>query len=248
MRCANAAGTGEECSCVQKDSKIAREEGSVGAYGWTGRRTARVAHKRAGRRLRLQGDLEHLPTLQRPLRSLRAPAEALRWRHKATHLVRAWPLHLDALNHAVPPTDALAAANASASESASEGATAKQQTPPARPRSSRRAGQVGRSSRCGDPGSAGRSASWQGSSLECLVRSASARFAPLKLLKPAPTHAADASGPACAHRACWRRDDDCLILPCANLPHRKQSWRCSAHRWQDQDRREVNRAALLAMR
>jgi hypothetical protein len=41
-------------------------------YGWTGRRTARVAHKRAGRRLRLQDDLERLPMLQRPLRSLRS--------------------------------------------------------------------------------------------------------------------------------------------------------------------------------
>lgn len=40
--------------------------------GWTGRRTARVAHKRAGRRLRLQGDLERFPMLQRPLRSLRS--------------------------------------------------------------------------------------------------------------------------------------------------------------------------------
>lgn len=60
---------------MQKESKIAREEGSVGAYGWTGRRTARVAHKRAGRRLRLQGDLERLPTL----RGLCVPC-ALRWR------------------------------------------------------------------------------------------------------------------------------------------------------------------------
>lgn len=44
-------------------------------YGWTGRRTARVAHKRAGRRLRLQSDLERFPTLLRPLRSQRAPVE-----------------------------------------------------------------------------------------------------------------------------------------------------------------------------
>lgn len=41
-------------------------------YGWTGKRTARVAHKRAGRRLRLQGDLERFPMLQRPLRSMRS--------------------------------------------------------------------------------------------------------------------------------------------------------------------------------
>jgi hypothetical protein len=27
----------------------------------------------------------------------------LRWRHKETHLVPAWPLHPDALKHAVPP-------------------------------------------------------------------------------------------------------------------------------------------------
>lgn len=44
-------------------------------YGWTGRWTARVAHKRAGHRLRLQCDLERFPTLLRPLGSLRAPVE-----------------------------------------------------------------------------------------------------------------------------------------------------------------------------
>lgn len=72
-------------------------------YGWTGRRTARVAHKRAGRRLRFQGDLERFPMLQRPLRSLRVPVDALWWRHKEMHLAPAWPLHLDALKHAVAP-------------------------------------------------------------------------------------------------------------------------------------------------
>ncbi|KAJ4987163.1 hypothetical protein SVAN01_07315 [Stagonosporopsis vannaccii] len=100
-------GPGEECGRVQKESKIAREEGCVGEYGWTGRRTARVAHKRAGRRLRLVGDLEHFPMLRGLCVPLRAPVDGSWWRHRATHLVPAWALHPGALQHAVLPVDPL---------------------------------------------------------------------------------------------------------------------------------------------
>lgn len=79
----------------------------MGEYGWTGRRTARVAHKRAGRRLRLFGDLERFSMLQRPLRPLRTPVDASWWRHKETHLAPVWALHPGALQEAVVPADAL---------------------------------------------------------------------------------------------------------------------------------------------
>lgn len=55
--------------------------------------------------------------------------EALRWRHKATHLVRALPLHLDVLKHAVPPTDALAAVSRRAPRSSLLPAPAPAKTP-----------------------------------------------------------------------------------------------------------------------
>ena len=82
-------------------------------YGWTSRRTARVAHKRAGRRLRLQGDLERFSILHRPLRFLRVPVDAPWWRHKGTHLVPTWPLLFGYREaHTKPGTDLSASVKA----------------------------------------------------------------------------------------------------------------------------------------
>ena len=54
-------------------------------YGWTGRRTARVAHKRAGRRLRLQSDLERFPDATEATAFPARSGGRCWWRHKETH-------------------------------------------------------------------------------------------------------------------------------------------------------------------
>ena len=94
-----AVGSDEEMRLCAEGIERWERRGLCQRYGWTSRRSGRVAHKRAGRRLRLQGDLERFPILQRPLRSLRVPVDAPWWRHKETHLVPTESLLLDTLKH-----------------------------------------------------------------------------------------------------------------------------------------------------
>lgn len=146
-------------------------------YGWTGRGTARVAHKRAGRRLRLQGDLERFPTLLRPLRSLRAPVEGLRWRHKETHLAPVRPLHPDAHKDA-PSPPALCAVSRRPTRCYLLRAVLHKHRSPRVGRSSWVAAGVGPWQRCRLARLlTGRSAGWIARSLECLVSSARSAYA-----------------------------------------------------------------------